>query len=350
MTLGFDRFSDLNVRNKRNAYAAMSKAAVLLFATNFLSVFLGKIVSEFLSANMLAVERFFVSIVEFFGVPRISAIAVIRNFILSGVLFEFIGMVSSILTTVIPAVLFAKLAGLKKGDCFNVGGRFIKGFFGVFCIGQLFTVAVSFFSNEIYDFLVPPTTGVYTGSFAASSPDAFLFVMNIIFTCILVPVIEEYVFRGVLFGYLRQYGLSFGIVASSLLFGVAHSAPVQSVYAFTFGILSAFVYAVTGNIKTSIVLHASNNLVSVIMGYLQILLGPLVSTLVYCVYLLTVILVSFLGIYRIVSHGGLYDEFVIIEKENDGELAEKPGLAQILTTPLLLYIALYACRFISQVI
>ena len=57
-----------------------------------------------------------------------------------------------------------------------------------------------------------------------------------------------------------------------------------------------------------------------------------------------------MGIYRIVSHGGLYDEFVIIEKENDGELAEKPGLAQILTIPLLLYIALYACRFMSQVI
>lgn len=350
MTLGFDKFCDGNVRNKRQAYAAMCKSVCLIFAITFLSLFLNEAVAHILSKNLLKLESFFVGLLERMGVARTFAIIAVRDFISSGVLFEFIGIVSLVLTMVIPAALFAKFMGFKKGECFNVGGRLVKGFFCVFCIGQLFTLAASFFSNGIYDFLIPPVTGVYTGSFTAYSADIFMFVMDVLFTCILVPVIEEYVFRGVLFGYLRRYGLTFGILSSAVLFGLSHSAPVQSVYAFTFGVLSAFVLAVTGNIKTSILLHASNNFVTVVTGYVQIFTGEIMATVVYCVYLMTVIVFAFLGIRKFVSEGGLYEEFSDVEKENDGGLCEKPGIAQIFTIPLLLYIALYAYRFLSQVI
>lgn len=350
MTLGFDEAYDMNVKNKRKAKAAMGKSVCLLFVISALSFLANKAAAEFISDNILKIEAFLVSIVKCFKVKDTYAVIAIRDFIASGVLFEFVMIVLSFVTMVLPAAVFAKLTGFKRGECFNFDGRLIKGFFSVFCMVQLITVAVSFFSNGLYGFLVPSDAGAYTGEFSAYSPDVFMLVMEILFTCILVPVVEEYVFRGVLFGYLRRYGLTFGVLSGAILFGIAHTAPVQSVYAFAFGILSAFVYSVTGNLKTSVLLHALNNLVTVVMGYAQVLIGETLSSLVYCVYFLTVVLFAFLGMRRLISDGGLCDEYAAKERINDGNIREKPGLAQIFTVPLLLYVALYVCSFILQVI
>ena len=74
--------------------------------------------------------------------------------------------------------------------------------------------------------------------------------MQIICICIVVPLCEEYAFRGVVFGYLKRYGLSFAVIASAFVFGISHASPSQAVYAFMFGVVAGFTDA-RGHRKSS---------------------------------------------------------------------------------------------------
>ena len=73
--------------------------------------------------------------------------------------------------------------------------------------------------------------------------------------CILGPVCEELLFRGLLAGRLARYGQKPAALVSALLFGLYHANVSQFFYAFALGLLQAYAYFYTGSIKTPIVLH-----------------------------------------------------------------------------------------------
>lgn len=97
---------------------------------------------------------------------------------------------------------------------------------------------------------------------------------------IIVPVLEELLYRGVL--YQRMKDMVAGkkaVVFSALLFGLVHGNLVQLVYAFLFGLLLCYVYDRYGSLKAPVILHCTANLVSVVMtetdGYKWIFQTPL---------------------------------------------------------------------------
>lgn len=73
--------------------------------------------------------------------------------------------------------------------------------------------------------------------------------------CIIGPVCEELLFRGLLAGRLARYGQKPAALVSALLFGLYHANVSQFFYAFALGLLQAYAYFYTGSIKTPIVLH-----------------------------------------------------------------------------------------------
>ena len=88
------------------------------------------------------------------------------------------------------------------------------------------------------------------------------FVPALLITVLLAPVIEEVLFRGVLFTSLRQKkGFIFAIVVSGLIFSLAHIGnPIQAIGALPLGIYLCFMYHRLGSIIPGILLHASWNL------------------------------------------------------------------------------------------
>lgn len=94
-------------------------------------------------------------------------------------------------------------------------------------------------------------------------------------TAIVVPVMEEFAFRGVLFSHLRRYGAGFAIAASSIVFSLVHLDFSNVVFAFIAGIVFAFLYEKTGNLWVSICIHALNNGLAVFQNYSSSLLGSL---------------------------------------------------------------------------
>ncbi len=73
--------------------------------------------------------------------------------------------------------------------------------------------------------------------------------------CILGPVCEELLFRGLLAGRLARYGQKPAALVSALLFGLYHANVSQFFYAFALGLLLAYAYFYTGSLKAPILLH-----------------------------------------------------------------------------------------------
>ena len=84
---------------------------------------------------------------------------------------------------------------------------------------------------------------------------------NLLVTCILAPVAEEGLFRGVVLRRLRLYGERFALLTSALVFAMMHANLSQMLYAFTVGVVFGYVALRTGRIRETILLHAVVNFI-----------------------------------------------------------------------------------------
>lgn len=123
-------------------------------------------------------------------------------------------------------------------------------------------VALQFFMNELtmhVDKLLPP-------------PDWFMELFNRLFksdlgvwggilrVVILAPIVEELIFRGIIFsGFQRIYPAFWAIFFSALLFALFHLNPWQLGPTFLLGLLLGFVRLRTGSLLVSIFTHALHN-------------------------------------------------------------------------------------------
>lgn len=85
---------------------------------------------------------------------------------------------------------------------------------------------------------------------------------------VITPAAEEIIFRGLVFNRVKkQYGSLYGIVVSSLMFGVFHFNLVQGLYAFIIGMAFAYCYELTGDLKVPVYMHMSINVLTVLSDY-----------------------------------------------------------------------------------
>ena len=147
---------------------------------------------------------------------------------------------------------------------------------GVFLSGQaLFTVfsALLEFLSNLMGFSI--NESIESASGLGDSVTLFLY------GCILAPVFEEVLFRGLLLRMMEPYGKKFAVFATALLFGLFHANIVQSPFAFAVGLVLGYVTVEYGMIW-SVVLHFINNFVLGDLLYrLTSGLAPWVSEAIY---------------------------------------------------------------------
>jgi|GEM_PF-1085937 len=84
---------------------------------------------------------------------------------------------------------------------------------------------------------------------------------------IFAPIFEEYFFRGLLYPLLRlRYGIKWGILLSSIFFGVMHGANLLGFWAVFAGIGMALAYEHTGKLATPIIAHFFVNAAATILA------------------------------------------------------------------------------------
>ena len=123
----------------------------------------------------------------------------------------------------------------------------------------------------------------FFGSFGYESASSYVgggeslqvVLLDIAITAVLVPFMEEFAFRGVVLSALRKYGIGFSIVASALIFGMAHMDFSTVVFAFVAGLVFGFLYAKTNNLWLPVIIHSLNNFIAVLGSHGEFLFGDM---------------------------------------------------------------------------
>ena len=170
----------------------------------------------------------------------------------------------------LPALTFGIISGkkLRSYFTFSAGGKNRAAVFfaalGVIYFAQLVAALLSTVLG--YAGLSEPYE--YDTAF-----DLTTFIIRFITIAVLPAIFEELMMRGVVLGELLPYGKGFAIIASGVLFGLMHMSAVQLPFACIAGIAMAFAAVYTGSLLTSILLHFTNNLISVVLLSLPALVG-----------------------------------------------------------------------------
>lgn len=82
----------------------------------------------------------------------------------------------------------------------------------------------------------------------------------------IVPIAEEYIFRGLIFKRMRRNSSPVrAIISSALFFGLYHGNSVQMIYGSLCGLLLAYLYEKYGSMKAPIFAHMLMNIVAVVL-------------------------------------------------------------------------------------
>jgi membrane protease YdiL (CAAX protease family) len=84
---------------------------------------------------------------------------------------------------------------------------------------------------------------------------------------VMPAVIEELLFRGLIFKGMLSFGRVKAVVASAVLFSLFHMSPAQTVYQFILGLVLAAVVLKTGNLVYGMIMHFANNFLIITYTY-----------------------------------------------------------------------------------
>lgn len=106
----------------------------------------------------------------------------------------------------------------------------------------------------------------------------------ILYSCILGPVMEELMFRGILLKRARLFGDRTAVIYTALMFGLMHGNLVQFLYAAVIGLVFGYVAVKTNGIRYTVLLHIIVNSYSTILAAIEGVVYELDPYILYDVY------------------------------------------------------------------
>ena len=129
----------------------------------------------------------------------------------------------------------------------------------------IFIMPVGTLANAISLLWVDNTVLDSTGAMLSQN-----WIVVLIATAVIAPLVEEFCFRGFMYNGYRQDKIRFSaVIVSALAFAFMHMNVNQAAYAFIVGIAFALIYEATGSLWSSVICHGLFNAESVIFMYLE---------------------------------------------------------------------------------
>ncbi len=139
-------------------------------------------------------------------------------------------------------------------------GKYFVLMTGLSMVAILFIGIVSAVFTMITNLDIPQAD--FTFDFSSLSGWLFLF-----YVCLIGPIFEEVLFRGVILRTLNKYNRYFAIIASALIFGLFHLYLEQGAHAFVLGLVLAYVSLKTDSLMTCILLHIFHNTITTFSSF-----------------------------------------------------------------------------------
>lgn len=105
---------------------------------------------------------------------------------------------------------------------------------------------------------------------ALSFTNNYEYALMVLSVVILAPILEEYLFRGILFAEVKKSSKA-KIIITALSFAIYHLNLIQGINTLFIGLVLAYIYYYRRNIKEVILVHMVNNLVAVFPVYNEVL-------------------------------------------------------------------------------
>ena len=138
---------------------------------------------------------------------------------------------------------------------------------GVIVCGIFATTLVSAASDAVYRRVIGPVPSENVVTLFPHVPAGLL--LFLVFGVVLVPPLEELIFRGFVFqGLARSWGPVAGAIVSALVFALAHQQLSVLVPIFFLGVLLAAAFYWTRSLYANIAMHATFNLIGVVAWWL----------------------------------------------------------------------------------
>lgn len=207
------------------------------------------------------------------------------------------GAAKSLIIMTVPFILTSKLSGIRLINLLNFKksqkGRALP----VIMIG-VGVCSIANMATSIFAVLFESAFGTAVqGAPSTTGGGTVPFTVSLVCVGILPALVEEFAFRGVILGVLRKRASDgMAIFVSALLFSLVHGNLQQIPFAFIVGLVLAYAVIYTGSIIPAMIIHALNNVCTVVLTYASIGLSPQVSGLIFWLYLLTFILIGLCGL------------------------------------------------------
>lgn len=136
------------------------------------------------------------------------------------------------------------------------------------CVSRIVLTCISAgaFGVALNNFIAMTPLMHVSGGFQTANENFFAggFLLEILASCVVVPIAEELLFRGIILKKTSMIaGEYMGILCSALLFGVIHMNLVQFIYATIIGAFLALIVVKTRKLYLAMIGHGTANLIAV---------------------------------------------------------------------------------------
>lgn len=174
----------------------------------------------------------------------------------------------------------------------------------------------------------------YNVDFGDNPRGFFGFLLSLIATAVVPPLVEEFACRGIILGSLRRFGDGFAVLVSAILFGLMHGNFDQMPFAFMVGLALGFIVVKTDSLWIAVAVHAANNFISVAFEYLLAGLSQNAQNLIYSLYLMAALILGVIGAVL------LSDKDSFNFKKSDTESSLKQKIKWFFTSPVIIIFAI----------
>ncbi len=245
--------------------------------------------------------------------------------------YMLVNMIVYVVCLAVPAVAVALIGGYRRNP---FASKRVSG--GVLGVGVVGGMAIAIFANVATSWLMDWLTmlGVPEPEMPDMlQPTLVSLALNILSTAVLPALIEEMIFRGYILNTLRLHGDGLAVVLSAVLFALFHGNVLQIPFAFILGLVMGYLTVQTDSIWPAVLLHFSNNLMSVLLNFFgkrfpdqQEVITTVVFVAVTAVGAAVLTVVCRLGYVKTVGNG--VSLFTV--RERVGKLLFSPAMALVL--------------------
>lgn len=250
-------------REKKSIRKYYNLAGLLAFLDFALAAFLASAISLGASIILQLVDRFALD-----GQLPENYSAIAQQYLNDSSIMMAANLLGFLISNVTVFFLGCKLSRLHPMSFFRDRDMKLSSILR-YCALGLF---IQFFTGDLVDIigslLKEDRFLFYTPDFSTGTSTTKL-VVTVLYTCLIAPITEELIFRGIILKNMSRVSQRFGIFTSALLFALAHENVPQGVLALILGILLGYITIKHNSLVPAIIVHFVVNVTSTIFTQLS---------------------------------------------------------------------------------